>query len=73
MLENKYPVYLYFEPIKERMNELLLIVLAYLIGSIPTALIISKFFFISILEIMEVETWALPIPFGYWVLSMGPL
>ena len=44
-MENKYLVYLYFEPIKERMNELLLIVLAYFIGSIPTALIISNVFF----------------------------
>lgn len=36
---------MYFQLIKETMNEFLLIVLAYFIGSIPTALIISKVFF----------------------------
>lgn len=33
------------QPTKEIMNELLLIILAYFIGSVPTALIISKSFF----------------------------
>ncbi len=45
MLTKWFFYYLYPETYKKLMKELLLIILAYLIGSVPTALIISKKFF----------------------------
>ena len=44
------------------MIELVLVIMAYLIGSIPTAVIISKKYRILISEIMEVVTQVQPTP-----------
>jgi glycerol-3-phosphate acyltransferase PlsY len=46
------------------MNEVFLIILAYLIGSIPTSLIVSRTQFNLIFAIMEVEMLEQPILLG---------